>query len=99
MLVRIVRMTFQPDRVDDFLDIFDASADQIRAFPGCRHLELWRDARYPNIFTTFSHWDDATHLDDYRRSDLFRLTWQKTKPLFAGPPGAHSYDRVRPPSA
>ena len=91
MLLRTVRMTFRPEVVDAFLDeVFRPSAPRIRAFPGCRHLELWRDARYPNILTTFSQWDDVEALDHYRESELFRSTWARTTPMFAAPPVAHS---------
>ena len=58
-LVRIVRMTFHPDVVDDFIAHFDQVSPHIRAFAGCRHLELWRDDRYPNICTTYSQWDST----------------------------------------
>jgi quinol monooxygenase YgiN len=86
-------MTFRPDRVDDFLqEIFGPSAPQIRAFPGCRHLELWQDVRFPNILTTFSHWDDNSALERYRQSDLFRTTWARTTPLFAAAAVAHSQE-------
>ena len=87
-------MTFRPDALGDFFEIFDASAPQIRAFPGCHHLELWQDARFPNILTTYSHWTDAEALDRYRHSDFFRSTWARTKPLFAAPPRAFSQFRV-----
>lgn len=91
MLLRTVRMTFMPDRVDAFLgEIFLPSAPLIRAFSGCRHLELWRDTRYPNILTTFSQWDDSEALERYRESELFRSTWARTTPMFAAPPVAHS---------
>ena len=91
MLIRTVRMTFRPDRVEDFLEeIFRMSAPQIRAFPGCRRLELWRDERFANILTTYSHWDDSTALEGYRTSELFRSTWARTTPLFAAPAVAHS---------
>jgi quinol monooxygenase YgiN len=91
MLIRTVRMTFRPDRVEDFLaEIFRPSAPRIRAFPGCRHLELWRDERFPNILTTCSHWDDAAALEEYRTSELFLSTWARTTPLFAAPAAAHS---------
>lgn len=83
-------MTFRPDALDDFFEIFEASAPQIRAVPGCHHLELWQDARFPNILTTYSHWADAEALDRYRRSPFFRTTWARTKPLFAAPPHATS---------
>ena len=94
MLLRTVRMTFRPDRLDDFLALFREARPRIAAAPGCRHLELWEDARFPNVLTTYSHWDDAGALEAYRRSDLFRETWARTTPLFAAPPVAHSQTRV-----
>jgi quinol monooxygenase YgiN len=96
MLIRIVRLTFSPDTVETFLDQFDDSAPQIRQFPGCQHLELWRDADTPHVCTTYSHWDDADALDRYRQSALFETTWAKVTPLFNGRPEAHSYTVARP---
>jgi quinol monooxygenase YgiN len=96
MLVRIVRMTFAPDAVDSFLDRFDDAAPRIRAFPGCRRLELWRDADASAVFATHSHWTSAEALEAYRESDLFRSTWATVKPLFADRPRAHSYTVARP---
>ena len=95
VLVRLVRMTFRPGALDAFLDIFDASAPRIRAFPGCQHLELWQDPRYEGVLTTYSHWTDAEALDAYRHSDLFRSTWKRTRRLFAAPPEAHSHHVLR----
>ncbi len=83
-------MTFRPDARADFLAMFDEVSPQIRAFEGCHYLELWEDARYPNILTTFSHWESADALDAYRHSTLFQTTWAKTKRWFAAPTVAHS---------
>ncbi len=83
-------MTFDPERVDDFLAIFQESAPRIRAFPGCVHLELWRELPDSNILFTYSHWEGPEALEAYRQSDLFRTTWAKTKVLFAGKPEAWS---------
>lgn len=99
MLVRIVRLTFAPDAVNTFLDRFNDTAPRIRSFPGCRHLELWRDADAPAIFTMHSHWTRAEALEAYRESDLFRSTWATLKPLFADRPQAHSYTVARPADA
>ncbi len=52
MLIRIVRMTFAPDKVEDFRNIFEESKDKIRAREGCLHLELWRDWHQDNVFVT-----------------------------------------------
>ena len=96
MLIRIVRLTFAPETVAEFLDQFDRTAPEIRQFPGCRHLELWRDADAPHVCTTYSHWDDAEALDRYRSSSLFKATWAAVTPLFDDRPEAHSYTVARP---
>jgi quinol monooxygenase YgiN len=99
MLIRIVRMTFAPAAVGDFLAHFETVAPKIRRVDGCEHLELWRDERYPNVCTTYSHWTSEDALNAYRHSDLFAQAWQQTKPLFAAPPTAHSYTVARPAEA
>ncbi len=83
-------MTFEPARVPAFLALFHASGPCIRQQPGCRHLELWQDADQPNVYCTFSHWDDAAALNAYRRSVLFGEVWPATKRLFAAPATAFS---------
>ncbi len=95
VIIRLVRMTLRPDALEVFLERFDASSPQIRAFPGCRHLELWQHARHPHIVSTYSLWDDAAALEGYRRSTLFRTTWAEVKPLFAAPPEARSHTALR----
>ncbi|UYZ60929.1 putative quinol monooxygenase [Hymenobacter latericus] len=94
MLIRVVRLTFRPEAVPDFLQVFRASEDRIRQQPGCRHMELWQDADAPNVFCTYSHWDSAEHLDAYRQSALFGEVWPATKRLFAAPPVAFSVHPV-----
>ena len=90
MLIRFVRMTFQPQRLADFTAIFDASKTQIRAFPGCHHLELLRDLNHPQVRMTRSVWESEAALTAYRQSELFRSTWAATKVLFADIPVAFS---------
>ena len=90
MLIRIVRLTLQPEGVADFLAIFRDSENKIRNMPGCRHLELWQDSDAPHIYCTHSHWENQAALDAYRRSALFGQVWPATKRLFAAPPLAFS---------
>lgn len=99
MLVRIVRLNIDPEEIDSFLEVFDRTAPKIRSFPGCEHLELWRDLKTPAVCTTYSHWTNAEALEAYRDSDLFRSTWATVKPLFDAPPEAHSYSVARPASS
>ena len=91
MLKRLVKMTFQEDKVEDFIQVFEASKQRIRSFPGCQHLELWRTG---NIFFTYSIWEDEASLNHYRYSALFKTTWARTKALFAEKAEAWSLELV-----
>lgn len=90
MLIRIVRMTFRPEEIENFLQVFEETKERIRGFDGCQHLELWQDYDNPAIMLTHSHWVDDEALNAYRHSELFRSTWARTKPLFAEKPVAFS---------
>lgn len=90
MLIRIVRMTFQPGEVAAFLELFEATKEKIRHFPGCQHLELLKDYHETNVFSTYSLWENDQALDNYRHSDLFKEVWAQTKPKFSAKPIAFS---------
>jgi len=94
MLIRYVRMTFQEDKVEEFLKVFESSREQIRAMHGCLYLELMRDVNQPSVFMTHSHWVSEDDLNNYRDSELFKSVWAKTKPLFADKPLAFSVESV-----
>ena len=84
MIKRIVKLTFRPEAVSTFLEeVFEPSKEQIRAFPGCRHMELLQSTAASYILFTLSIWEEADALEAYRQSDLFRSTWAKTRALFA----------------
>ena len=91
-------MTFREDAVETFVsEVFEPSKAQIRAFPGCRHMELLRQTNAPNTLFTLSHWDDETALNAYRASELFAQTWKKTKALFAEKAEAWSTEVIDQP--
>ena len=95
MIIRIVKMTFEPDKVTDFLKIFETSRHLIRNMEGCIHLELLNDIKSPAIFFTYSHWNSENDLNNYRKSELFEGVWGKTKILFAARPEAWSVTALR----
>lgn len=92
MLLRIVRMTFQEDRIDDFLTLFNSVSQNIRSFPGCTFLKLMRDHNQPEIFVTYSKWKSQDDLDNYRNSGLFKKVWKETKDCFKEKPIAFSLE-------
>ena len=94
MFVRIVKMSFQPEKIEEFLNNFNTKKEFKRNSPGCRLLELYRDKTNPNIFFTYSYWDAEQDLENYRNSDLFKGVWAQTKVLFNDKPLAWSVDKV-----
>ncbi|WP_417800212.1 putative quinol monooxygenase [Tenacibaculum sp.] len=94
MFVRIVKMSFQPEKIEVFLNNFNAKKEFIRKSPGCRLLELYRDKTNSNIFFTYSYWETEQDLENYRNSDLFKGVWAQTKVLFNDKPLAWSVDKV-----
>lgn len=94
MMVRIVKMQFQPDKTEAFLRLFKNTYSRIRNFEGCSFLELYKDQSTPYMYYTVSKWEDQNKLEAYRNSPLFNETWAITKTYFAGPPVAYSLDKV-----
>jgi quinol monooxygenase YgiN len=90
MLVRIVKLSFEPSKIEDFLEIFNINKHSIRNFEGCRLLELYNDKKESHIFFSYSYWDEEIHLENYRNSELFKSVWAKTKVLFNNKPEAWS---------
>lgn len=94
MITRIVRMSFAPERVDEFLAVFGESKFLIAGFEGCLHLELHREAGAPHVFFTVSRWRSEKDLENYRGSELFRRTWARTKILFNAKPEAWTLENL-----
>ncbi|MEP5338268.1 MAG: antibiotic biosynthesis monooxygenase family protein [Algibacter sp.] len=94
MLVRIVKLSFHGEHIDEFLSNFESNKLKIRNFNGCQFLELYRDKHDANIFFTYSYWNSEADLNNYRNSELFKNVWNKTKVLFNAKPEAWSVDKL-----
>lgn len=94
MIIRIVQMTFQENRVDDFLKFAREIRYRIRDFPGCEHLDILRDTNKRNIFFSYSIWESADDLECYRNSDFFRVTWSRVREWFSEKPRAWSVEKI-----
>ena len=94
MFVRIVKMSFDPAKIEEFLNNFHQNKKRIRNFKGCNFLELYQDKTKTNIYFTYSYWDTEQDLENYRNSNLFKNVWAKTKILFNEKPEAWSVDKI-----
>jgi len=95
MLVRIVKLSFSTENISSFEQLFEDTHREIRSFPGCSFLALHQDIENPNIFFTYSHWDSAMALEQYRQSDFFKNVWATTKRLFNNKPEAWSLNTIK----
>ena len=94
MFIRIVKMSFPDEHINAFISIFENNKSQIRVAEGCSLLELYRDKDNPNVFFTYSYWENESYLAAYRQSDLFKSVWTETKQLFNDKPQAWSVDKI-----
>ena len=62
MLIRIVKMRFQEDKIEAFLTNFEEVKFNIRNFEGNRFLELYQDKNDNRIFFTYSYWENEEHV-------------------------------------
>lgn len=88
MITRIVKMTFRPEEVENFLVVFNENKSFIAASEGCRSLQLLTEKGKGNVFFTISEWDSEECLNKYRESELFERVWGKTKLMFESKPEA-----------
>ena len=93
MIVRLVKMEFKPEEIENFKILFDEVKEHIRKFEGCEFLELLNGTENENIFFTHSYWSSTEALEVYRNSELFKTTWSKTKVLFNAKPEAWSVEK------
>jgi quinol monooxygenase YgiN len=81
MVTRIVKMSFKPEKVGEFKQLFEQYKMQIASAEGCISLRMMQE-RDTTIFFTYSEWKAEEYLEQYRRSDLFAKVWSQTKLYF-----------------
>jgi quinol monooxygenase YgiN len=99
MITRIVKLTFHPEKVVDFMEVFEESKAKIRGFEGCFEMKLLENIDSPNILFTQSLWRSAADLEKYRQSELFQKTWARTKIHFLSKAEAWSMEVIDPVSS
>ena len=92
MIVRIVKLHFQEDKIADFLSFFDTVKHKINSCPGCGGMKLLQDIHCPSIVMTYSYWDNENSLNQYRNSEMFDVVWSTIKPWFSEKPQAWSLE-------
>jgi quinol monooxygenase YgiN len=87
MVTRIVKMSFKPEKVEEFKQLFDQYKNQIASAEGCLSLRLLQE-NDSTVFFTYSEWKEEQFLELYRQSALFTKVWSRTKTYFNAKPEA-----------
>ena len=82
MIIRIVKLEFKEDKIDDFLLFFEKIKQNVNRFDGCHGMQLFRDLKNTSIVFTYSQWDSEEALNNYRDSETFGKVWPTIKPWF-----------------
>lgn len=93
-MIRIVKLTFNPDKVSDFKEFIAHYRAQIVSFEGCQGVDFLQDKTSPAIFFTYSHWESESALEKYRNSELFHHVWSTVKQWFGDRPQAWSVEKI-----
>ncbi len=88
MVIRIVKLEFQADKIESFLEFFENVKFQVNGFPGCKGMQLHQSQSNPSLIFTYSIWEREEDLEHYRTSDTFSNIWPKIKVWFAAKPEA-----------
>lgn len=96
MIVRIVKMKFKHEHIEEFQKLFVELYPVISTFEGCNHLSLLQDVADPGSMMTYSIWKNEESLNRYRFSEFFKQTRSRTKVLFDDRPMAISLHKLYP---
>jgi heme-degrading monooxygenase HmoA len=93
MITRIVKLAIAPgsEQGTEFERIFASSKAKIAAQPGCFGVKMLRGEGH---YFTYSTWNAEADLNQYRKSELFREVWPRTKALFYNKPEAWTLEEL-----
>lgn len=87
-------MSFQEDKIENFLSVFEKQKEFIASFDGCSHLELLKETDSETTYFTYSYWHNEESLNKYRQSVFFKNIWSNVKKMFNDKPQAWSLEKV-----
>ena len=80
--------------VETFKTYFDTVCETIRHQDGCTLLQAWQEVSDPSVFFTYSVWNSADDLENYRNSAFFLQFWKTVKPWFADKAEVWTFDKI-----
>ena len=94
MITRVVKLSFDPDKIKEFEALFNFNRSAIKSYKGCRDVKLMKNVAQKNCYFTVSSWESEELLNEYRNSPLFEKIWGEAKKYFNAKPEAWTLEEI-----
>jgi heme-degrading monooxygenase HmoA len=98
MITRLVKLSLQAAKADEFEALFYQTQAMIEDSEGCHKTDLFKVSGNESEYFTISYWNTEKDLENYRASNLFKSVWAQVKPLFSAKAEAWTLSGVIPVS-
>ena len=94
MIIKIVKLIIEKEKVDEFQLFFKKSKLSISNFNVNNYVVLIKETEERNIFFSCSYWKNEEMFENYRNSNFFQGLWKNTKTYFSGKSKAWSINKI-----
>src|SRR5690606_5363917 len=84
MLIQMVRIEVQPDRVDEFLAAFRINYVGTREEPGNLRFDVLRDPDASNLFFVYEVFESKEALEEHRNTPHYQECVRRIDPILMG---------------
>ena len=86
MIIQLVRVSIQPDRREQWLELVKENVAQSRSEDGCERYEICEDIESPNTYVLVERWRDLDAQYEHFRNPKFGELMGALGEVLAGPP-------------
>lgn len=99
MFVQIVHIRIKPDRLAEFLEVFQVNYAGTRQEPGNIRFDVLQDPAEPTHFAIYEVFENAAAVDAHRATAHYKATVARLEPLMQGPRSKDLFTLVMPTAA
>lgn len=72
MILRIVKIKIDEVKIDTFKLFMKNLRNEKLRLKGCLHFDYFHEKKNKNIYYTYTIWENEKHLNQYKKSELFK---------------------------
>ncbi|KAL2267794.1 hypothetical protein VTJ83DRAFT_5071 [Remersonia thermophila] len=88
-----------PEKLDEFMELFEPLVKQVVAEPECRSFHVYKDPQSPGTLAIVEHWNATPEwlMTVQVKKEYYRENFAKTEPMFAKPREIRMLQPLGPP--